>query len=310
MLRFVLGRLAVLIPTFIGVSIIAFSFIRLLPGDPVMLMSGERVMDPGALREDHRTQLGYDRPMIVQYLDYLGGLVTGDFGNSIVTKRPVLQDFFTLFPATLELSLCAILFAVMLGIPAGDHRGGEARLVLRPGDHGRRARSAIRCRSSGGGCCSSSSSPACCGWTPVSGRISLMYFFPSVTGFMLIDSLLSGQAGAFRSALSHLILPDDRARHHPARRDRAADALRDAGGARRGLRADGARQGPAAAARRRAARAPERADPRHHHDRPAGRRADGRRHPDRDDLFLAGDRQVDGRFRLRSATTRSSRAGS
>src|SRR6188474_2890628 len=118
MLRFLIGRLAVLVPTFIGVSVIAFSFIRLLPGDPVMLMSGERVMDP-ARYEKITHQLGYDRPLIVQYLDYLGGLVTGDFGTSIVTKRPVVQDFFTLFPATVELSLCAILFAVILGVPAG-----------------------------------------------------------------------------------------------------------------------------------------------------------------------------------------------
>ena len=118
MLRFLLSRVLVLIPTFIGVSIIAFAFIRLLPGDPVMLMSGERVMDPERYAEIMR-QLGYDRPVIVQYLDYLWGILTGDFGQSIVTRRPVLQEFFTLFPATLELSLCAITLAVLIGIPAG-----------------------------------------------------------------------------------------------------------------------------------------------------------------------------------------------
>ena len=138
MLRFVLGRLLVLIPTFIGVSIIAFSFIRLLPGDPVMLMSGERVMDP-ARYEKIMHELGYDRPLAVQYLDYLGGLVTGDFGTSIVTKRPVVQEFFTLFPATAR--------ALALRDPlcrhprrsGGHFRRGEARLVLRPGDHERGA---------------------------------------------------------------------------------------------------------------------------------------------------------------------------
>ena len=118
MIRFLLGRLAVLIPTFIGVSIIAFSFIRLLPGDPVALLSGERVMSP----ERHAQishELGFDRPVVIQYLDYLRGVVTGDFGTSIVTKQSVLDQFFALFPATLELSLCAIIFAVVLGIPAG-----------------------------------------------------------------------------------------------------------------------------------------------------------------------------------------------
>src|SRR5512145_1047146 len=114
MLRFLLSRVLVLIPTFIGVSIIAFAFIRLLPGDPVMLMSGERVMDPERYQRIMH-ELGYDRPMPVQYFDYLTGLLTGDFGTSIVTRRPVVQDFFTLFPATLELSFCAIVFAVVLG---------------------------------------------------------------------------------------------------------------------------------------------------------------------------------------------------
>ncbi|MBD9373788.1 ABC transporter permease subunit [Rhizobium sp. ARZ01] len=205
MLRFILGRLAVLIPTFIGVSLIAFSFIRLLPGDPVMLMSGERVMSPERHAE-LMNQLGLDRPMYIQYFDYLGGLLTGDFGSSIVTKRPVLEDFLQLFPATLELSLCAIILAVCLGIPAG---------VLAAVKRGSWLDQTIM-----GGALVGYSMPifwwgllliiffsGYLGWTPVSGRISLMYFFPPVTGFMLIDSLLSGQAGAFKSAVTYLILP-------------------------------------------------------------------------------------------------------
>src|SRR6478736_3717452 len=116
MLRFFLGRLAVLIPTFLGVSLIAFSFIRLLPGDPVMLMSGERVMAPERHAEIMH-DLGLDRPVYVQYFDYLGNVLHGDLGSSIVTKRPVLREFGTLFPATLELSLCAMLFAILLGVP-------------------------------------------------------------------------------------------------------------------------------------------------------------------------------------------------
>src|SRR5690606_23442591 len=185
--------------------IIAFTFIRILPGDPVMLMSGERVMSEERYLELTH-QLGFDRPLWVQYLDFLGGVLTGDLGNSIVTRRPVLSEFFSLFPATLELSLCAILIAVLLGVPLGIvaaiRRGswldqsimgfalvgysmpifwwGLLLIILFSG---------------------------VLGWTPVSGRISLLYFFPPVTGFMLIDSLLSGQEGAFRSAVSHLVLP-------------------------------------------------------------------------------------------------------
>ncbi|WEX09410.1 ABC transporter permease subunit [Chelativorans sp. AA-79] len=205
MFRFLLRRLAVLIPTFIGVSIIAFAFIRVLPGDPVMLMSGERVMSPER-HEALTRELGFDRPLWIQYVDYIGGVVTGDFGNSIVTKRPVLDDFLALFPATLELSLCAIVLAIILGVPLG---------VLAAVRRGSWLDQSVM-----GFALVGYSMPifwwgllliiffsGVLQWTPVSGRISLLYFFPPVTGFMLIDSLLSGQDGAFLSALSHLILP-------------------------------------------------------------------------------------------------------
>jgi dipeptide transport system permease protein len=205
MLRFLLNRLAVLVPTFIGVSIIAFSFIRLLPGDPVALLSGERVMSPERHAEISR-QLGLDRPMVVQYLDYLWGVVQGDFGRSITTKEPILDQFATLFPATLELSICAILFAIILGIPAGIFAALK--------------RGSFVDQSLMGSALVGYSMPifwwgllliilfaGILQWTPVSGRISLMFYFPDVTGFMLIDSLLSGEKGAFKSAVSHLILP-------------------------------------------------------------------------------------------------------
>jgi len=205
MLQFLFRRLAVLIPTFVGVSIIAFTFIRLLPGDPVQMMAGERVISP----ERHAQlsqQLGFDRPIVVQYLDYLGGIVTGDFGNSIVTKRPVLSEFVALFPATLELAICAILLAVIVGVPLGIIAAVKRGSWF---DQGVMGFALI------------GYSMPIFWWgllliilfsgvlqlTPVSGRISLMYYFPPVTGFMLIDSLLSGKPGAFRLAVSHLILP-------------------------------------------------------------------------------------------------------
>jgi dipeptide transport system permease protein len=205
MLRFLLGRFAVLIPTFIGVSIIAFSFIRLLPGDPVALLAGERVMSPERHAEISHA-LGFDRPLPTQYLDYLGGVLTGDFGTSIVTKKPILDQFFALFPATLELSFCAIVIAVLIGISAGIFAAIK--------------RGSFFDQSIMGAALVGYSMPifwwgllliilfaGILQWTPVSGRISLMYFFPPVTGFMLIDSLLSGESGAFKSAVSHLILP-------------------------------------------------------------------------------------------------------
>jgi dipeptide transport system permease protein len=205
MIRLILSRLAVLLPTFVGVSIIAFSFIRILPGDPLQAMTGERAMLPER-HEQLMHDLGFDRPLPVQYVSYVGALLSGDFGKSVVTKRPVLSEFLTLFPATLELSLVAVLIAVAVGIPAGVFA------AIRRGS--------LFDQTVMGAALVGYSMPifwwgllliivfsGTLGWTPVSGRISLLYFFPPVTGFMLIDSVLSGQKGAFASALSHLILP-------------------------------------------------------------------------------------------------------
>jgi dipeptide transport system permease protein len=205
MIGLLVRRLAVLIPTFIGVSIVAFLFIRLLPGDPVALLSGERVMSPERHAEIS-AQLGMDRPMVVQYFDYLGGVLTGDLGRSIVSKKPILDQFLDLFPATVELSLCAMIIAVALGIPAG---------VIAALKRGTAVDQSLM-----GVALVGYSMPifwwglllmilfsGVLQWTPVSGRISMMYFFPNVTGFMLIDSLISGEKGAFASAVSHLILP-------------------------------------------------------------------------------------------------------
>lgn len=205
MLPFILRRAGLLIPTFIGITIAAFGFIRLLPGDPVLLMAGERGISPERYEELMR-QFGFDRPLYEQYWDFLTSALSGDLGQSLVTKRPIFEEFFTLFPATLELTLCAILFAVILGLPAGifaaTRRGSWADQSIM------------------GTALIGYSMPifwwgllliilfsGILGWTPVSGRISLLYYFEPITGFMLIDSILSGQKGAFSSAASHLILP-------------------------------------------------------------------------------------------------------
>lgn len=205
MFRFFLGKLALIIPTFIGITIVAFAFVRFLPGDPVLLLAGERGMDPDRYKQ-LLVQFGYDRPIWVQYFDYLMGLFRGDFGVSISTKRPVFQEFLTLFPATLELATFAMVFATLLGIPAGIVAAVK--------------RGSMFDQLTMGAALTGYSMPifwwgllliilfsGTLGWTPVSGRISLLYFFPSVTGFMTIDALLSGQKGAFTSAVQHLILP-------------------------------------------------------------------------------------------------------
>jgi dipeptide transport system permease protein len=206
MFTYLLKRLALTIPTFIALMFITFMMIRLVPGDPIEVRVGERGIDPERLAQ-LRTEMGLDQPIWKQFLDYVGGLLQGDFGTSLVSKSPVLEEFAKLFPATLELSLCAMLFAIILGVPAGViaawRRGGVYDQSLM------------------GLALTGYSMPIfwwglililimsnMLGLTPVSGRVDLIkYFYPPVTGFALIDSLLSGQKGAFGDAVRHLILP-------------------------------------------------------------------------------------------------------
>jgi dipeptide transport system permease protein len=205
MFRFLLTRVSLVIPTFVGVTLLSFAMIRLVPGDPIELLVGERGMDP-ARHAELRHEFGLDRPLLEQYGIYVAQVFRGDLGKSIVTKQPVAEEFFSLFPATVELSLCAIVFAVAAGLPAGIIAGVRRGT---PFDH------VVM-----GGALTGYSMPifwwgllliilfsGILGWTPVSGRVSLLYYFEPVTGFMLIDSLLSGEKGAFVSTLSHLILP-------------------------------------------------------------------------------------------------------
>ncbi|AYF01473.1 peptide ABC transporter permease [Paracoccus yeei] len=205
MLRFILAKLLYLIPTMLGITLVAFGFIRLLPGDPVLLMAGERGVSPERYAQI-AAQLGYDKPIWQQYLNYLGNLMQGDLGNSLVTKKPVLAEFLALFPATVELALVAIVIATVIGVPVGViaaiKRGSWFDQISMTG-----ALIGFSMPIFWWGLLLIIFFSGVLGWTPVSGRISLMYFFPPVTGFMLIDSLLSGQEGAFASALSHLILP-------------------------------------------------------------------------------------------------------
>ena len=205
MLRFIFTRLTLIIPTFFGMTLLAFFLIRLVPGDPIETLAGERGIDP----ERHAALLkayGLDRPVMVQYGIYIGKVLQGDLGKSIITQTPVLTEFTALFPATIELALCAILFALLIGIPAGILAAVKRNSFL---DHGVM------------GVSLTGYSMPIFWWglllillfsvqldlTPVSGRIAVQYFLEPVTGFLLIDSLLAGDKGAFASAASHLILP-------------------------------------------------------------------------------------------------------
>lgn len=205
MLKFILKRLSFVIPTFIGMTLLAFVLIRLVPGDPIETLAGERGIDP-ARHAQLLHEYGLDRPVLVQYGIYIARVLKGDLGKSMITQTPVLDEFMALFPATVELALCAIVFALLLGLPAGIIAAVKRNSWL---DHGVMGASLT------------GYSMPIFWWglllillfsvqldlTPVSGRISVQYFIEPVTGFYLIDTLLSGEEGAFASTVSHLILP-------------------------------------------------------------------------------------------------------
>jgi dipeptide transport system permease protein len=205
MLRFVFTRLSLIIPTFFGMTLLAFFLIRMVPGDPIETLAGERGIDAtrhAVLLKEY----GLDQPVMVQYGIYIKKVLQGDLGRSIITQAPVLDEFSALFPATIELALCAIVFALLIGIPAGILAAVKRNSFL---DHGVM------------GVSLTGYSMPIFWWglllillfsvqldlTPVSGRIAVQYFIEPTTGFLLIDTLLSEEKGAFLSAVSHLILP-------------------------------------------------------------------------------------------------------
>jgi dipeptide transport system permease protein len=211
MFGFLLRRVALVIPTFIGITLLAFSLIHLIPGDPVQVMAGERRLDP-AFHAEVLHRLGLDLPLWKQYVIYLWKAVHLDLGESFVTHEAVWSEFTKLFPATLELSICAMLFATVAGLLAGITAAIKRGSPL---DHGVMGLSlagfsmpifwwglllimffSVGMRS----------------WAPefalpVSGRMALEFDIAPRTGFMLIDAWLSPDEGAFKSAVSHLVLP-------------------------------------------------------------------------------------------------------
>lgn len=115
--EFVIRRLLQMVPTLLGLLLLIFVIARVMPGDPVRLALGPeaKLEQIEALRK----QLGLDQPLYIQFVNYLGGVVRGDFGYSLRTYRPVSNDIATLLPATLELVLFAMALAVLLGVPSG-----------------------------------------------------------------------------------------------------------------------------------------------------------------------------------------------
>jgi len=118
MLRFVVRRLIVLIPIVLGVSVLSFLLLYLIPGDVVDILMGTESGDPARLAE-MRKLFGLDQPVLVRYATWLGDLLHGDLGRSFVTRRPVTAEILTAFPVTLQLTLAALVVALVVGVPLG-----------------------------------------------------------------------------------------------------------------------------------------------------------------------------------------------
>ncbi|HEY9633083.1 MAG TPA: ABC transporter permease [Coleofasciculaceae cyanobacterium] len=204
--RYIARRFLNLIPVLLGITLLVFTFLHLIPGDPAVVMAGERATPEqvAALRE----QLGLNQPLPLQYLIFLGNLLRFNFGTSIISGVSIAQEIRIRWPATFELSVAAMLVAVILGIPAG---------VLAAV----RKNSAVDNLTMSGSLLGVSLPVYWLGlllvylfavnlhWLPPSGRLSIDagFNFKPITGFYVLDALLQGNLKALQDVLAHLVLP-------------------------------------------------------------------------------------------------------
>lgn len=204
MFFYIIKRLVLAVPTLFGVSILVFLMLHLIPGDPALLILGEHASKASLaiLRE----QMGLDKPLAVQYFIYISHIFHGNFGTSTVSGDSVLSEFMQRFPATVELSSVAMIFAIIMGIGAGIISALKRYSIF---DY-----SAMT------GSLAGVSMPVFwlglmliyvfsvkLAWLPVAGRLGYQFDITHITGLYLVDSLLTDNIPAFFDALKHLILP-------------------------------------------------------------------------------------------------------
>jgi peptide/nickel transport system permease protein len=204
-IAFLLRRIAGIAAVMIGVSVITFAISHVIPTDPAVAALGDHATDEQIAA--FRAEYHLDRPLPEQYLTYVTGILHGDLGQSIRTRRPVLSDLADSFPATLELSFTALLVSIVVGIPAG---------IWSAIARGRLPDVIVRILALAGG-----SMPVFwlgliviglfyyqLGWLPGGGRLDTFVPPPPTrTGLFVIDSLLAGDFEALRSSVAHLVLP-------------------------------------------------------------------------------------------------------
>jgi peptide/nickel transport system permease protein len=203
-LRTIGRRIVLLLPTLLGLTILLFFWVRALPGGPAVALLGERAT-PEAVAEINELY-GFNEPLILQYFTWLGRLLQGDFGVSIQTQRPVVEEFARRFPATIELSIAALILAVGIGIPLGYW---AARRHGKASDHFAVVASLVGI-----------TIPVFflafmlkyvfavqLGWLPSDGRQDPRIDATHPTGFYVLDGLLTGEFDAAWDAILHLVLP-------------------------------------------------------------------------------------------------------
>jgi len=204
-LAYIFKRVLAAVPVLIGVSILTFIISHAIPGDPARIIVGPKASKEAveAIRKEH----GLDRPLPVQYVRYMKGLVQGDLGQSIRNHRPVTKDLADFFPATLELTLASLFLCLTVGIPLGILAAVQRNRLA---DHVARVFSVIGV-----------STPVFwlglmllllfyrnLGWLPGSGRLDITSSPPAaVTGLYVIDAILARDWALLKEVLSHLILP-------------------------------------------------------------------------------------------------------
>jgi peptide/nickel transport system permease protein len=200
-------RLALAATALFGVVLTAFLVAHMVPADPLATVLSDQATKDPSVRAAYVKRWGLDRSLPEQFFAYLANVAQGDLGESFTTRRPVLQDLRQFLPATVELAVAALLVSVAVGVPLGVW---AAIRHNRAADHAARAISLV-----------GAASPIfwtglialylfyyVLEWAPGPGRLdSHLTLPPRVTGFLLVDSLVAGNAELFRSALSHLVLP-------------------------------------------------------------------------------------------------------
>lgn len=203
LLALALHRLLWFVPTLLGLLVVTFVISRVVPSDPVALVAGETATP--AQVEALRHQLGYDRPLPVQFVDYLARLAHGDMGVSLFTRRPILDDLSHRLPATIELTVVAMLASVLVGIPLGVLSALWRNSLL---DHALRVLTVSGLAIAGFwlGIMLQLLFSMRLGWTPLNGRLP---GFPpqGLTGLYLVDAALTWDWPTFGLALQHLALP-------------------------------------------------------------------------------------------------------